>query len=124
MEMILDKIAEVACERPRKPVITHYYSRNYYDTRGIRTRCDEAWKNISEIIPAGDRLKISNQTIQECWNEESEEFKAEVKAKVDAEYAQAMKEFKMSQVARPCSLDEYVKYDFTVAFIFLKLTIS
>jgi hypothetical protein len=95
-------------DRPRKIVVIHYYSKFYYDARGIRKRVEADWKAVEMIHPSTDRLKIQNRSILDCWNEETVGFQEEVKAAAAAQDATDMETYERGLYVKPDTINDYV----------------
>ncbi|KAJ7253005.1 hypothetical protein B0H12DRAFT_1071523 [Mycena haematopus] len=94
---------------PRKQAIQHYYSLRWYDQR-IKP-CVEAQLVLlrtcakftgEEVHP----INVQNEVTHECWEEESEEFKAEMVRQRDREHEITMKAWRESAADSPSRTPE------------------
>ncbi|KAJ7129819.1 hypothetical protein C8R43DRAFT_1134082 [Mycena crocata] len=73
---------------PSRARVTHFYSRRYYNER-IKSRFMARWAALSKSRSPPAPITVQNAVIKEAWEGETEPFKAEVKAALEAEYAAA-----------------------------------
>ncbi|KAJ6570300.1 hypothetical protein DFH09DRAFT_1313492 [Mycena vulgaris] len=100
---LLSGALDMAVGCPTRSQPTHFFSRKFYEER-IKGRFESAWalevertKNLGEEPPA--EIKIRNEVTKEVWEEETEDFWAEVLAAVDTEHRAAVKAWEMTWVA-------------------------
>ncbi|KAJ7023217.1 hypothetical protein C8F04DRAFT_1193678 [Mycena alexandri] len=92
---------------PRKPQEIHFYSRKYYDER-VKARFERTWKVEVERAEALGQssedlkeIKVRNRVTKEVFEEESEDFRAELKLAVEAEHKAAIRAWELTRVETP-----------------------
>jgi hypothetical protein len=109
VDQILKTIVD-ARDRPQKPTILQYYSKLYYTSCGIRERVSKAWAAVAHSLPESKRIRVTNETTAECWAEESEAFKTELKQQAVEQYKLDMELYKCRKVSQPNSVQEFSTY--------------
>ncbi|KAJ7736639.1 hypothetical protein B0H16DRAFT_1730686 [Mycena metata] len=90
---------------PRKPQPLHLYSRKYYDER-VKPRFEKAWGievARAEALEqdAEHQIKIRNKVTREVFEEETEEFQAELRLAVETEHAAAVRAWELTRAESP-----------------------
>jgi hypothetical protein len=111
-------------DKPRLGQVEHYYSRVYYESR-VSAEVDAAIAAEQRKPPECRKKAVSiRQAItRQCWNNESPEFRAEVKRARDAEFAQKMDNYNAVVGGMDGNSLDYVTRMRYVAIYFLFTTI-
>ncbi|KAJ7433026.1 hypothetical protein B0H11DRAFT_2377168 [Mycena galericulata] len=96
--------------RPQKPQVQHFYSRLHYKTR-VKERAEaelEVEKKRCEDLElkAPEPVKVRGDVTREVWEEESEEFKKEVRLALEKEHTQAVRAWEMGRAEEPSQTKE------------------
>ena len=117
---LISQITDAAVQKPVKDRILIAYQREYYEDR-IRTTYDvllsqaqDEWKTA---VASGDTTEhkeptpvaIRTKAAKTVWEQETQEFRDEFQARVDAEYKQAMESF-LNRHQTPSTAEEYHRY--------------
>ncbi|KAK7056150.1 hypothetical protein R3P38DRAFT_3170826 [Favolaschia claudopus] len=81
---VFDK-PQLAPPVPTKPRLEHYYSQRFYHER-VKHRVTARWEAVSRLPNPPKEITVRNLVTKECWEAESDEFKAEVKQALEKEY--------------------------------------
>ncbi|KAJ7184062.1 hypothetical protein C8R46DRAFT_1208293 [Mycena filopes] len=85
---------------PRRAQPIHFYSRRYYDER-VKARFEARWKiemqrSIDLEMPVPEAIKIRNEVTAAVFEEETEEFRAELLLAVEAEHVSAVRAWELT----------------------------
>jgi lipocalin len=94
---------------PRKPSIVHFYSGRWYESR-IKRRVKERLATVRKRATyTGQKvhtITVQNEVTQECWDDETEEFKAEMVRQRDVEHEITLKAWRESAADSPSRTPE------------------
>lgn len=98
---------------PRRPTLQHYYSTKWYSTR-IKERFKERMEKMKRATFSGEdvhAVMIRNEVTQECWEDESEQFRMETERQRDKEHEIKLKAWRESGADCPSRTpEEYSTY--------------
>jgi hypothetical protein len=90
---------------PRRPQMLHFYSSKCYETR-VKPRVEQRTKDLEkrasytgEKLPAA--ITLQNDVTKECWEEESDDFKAEMSRRREREFLITSKAWQESAADGP-----------------------
>ncbi|KAJ7430015.1 hypothetical protein B0H11DRAFT_2264458 [Mycena galericulata] len=97
--------------RPRRAQPLHYYSRLFYEDR-VKARFEAAF--AAEVQRAKDleleeepkELPIRNEITKQVFSEETEQFQAELKLGIEAEYVAAVRAWELTRAETPTKTPE------------------
>lgn len=97
--------------RPRRQNPINLYSSLYYKGGPMQFEFQEIWNDAKATVPNSERLSMCRDFITRKWNEESEEFRANIAAQAEASYQEALSAFKSHGKAHhESSAEEYHRY--------------
>ncbi|KAJ7813176.1 hypothetical protein B0H13DRAFT_2382726 [Mycena leptocephala] len=103
---IFDK-PELDPPQPVKTRTLHYYSHRFYEER-IKPRLVAHWAAVQRLPNLPAIVTLWNKVTRECWEAESDEFKAEVLAAREAEHQLAMDAYSSAvSTETPTTPEEY-----------------
>lgn len=86
-KQLFDK-PELEPPAPTRPRVIHFYSRRYYEAR-IKSRFEARWAAASKLSKPPAQITVHNVVTREAWAAETEPFKLEVEAALEAEHKAA-----------------------------------
>ncbi|KAK6992520.1 hypothetical protein R3P38DRAFT_3225587 [Favolaschia claudopus] len=103
---VFDK-PELAPPAPVKPRILWFYSHRFYNER-VKDHVTARWAAVSRLPDAPKEITVRNAVTKECWERESESFKAEVREALEKEYEAAKAAHAIATAAEaPKTAEEY-----------------
>lgn len=91
---LFDK-AELDPPAPVKPRILHFYSRRFYHER-VKGRVTARWQTASQLSSPPKVIALRNMVTKECWQGETDAFKAEVEAALENEHKAAVEAYSVA----------------------------
>ncbi|KAJ6477687.1 hypothetical protein C8R45DRAFT_934345 [Mycena sanguinolenta] len=92
--------------RPRRKAAIQVYSKLHYASR-IKPGFDASWEKSKEALPASMRVSMSQDFVRTCWEEEDEDFRADIEKKAEEMHQAALQEWKASRKIPEGSAEEY-----------------
>jgi hypothetical protein len=95
---------------PKRPQAIHYYSRNWYDER-VKARFEATWELEKQRakdlgIETPSEIKLRNEVTRDAFQEETDEFQAELRVGMEAEYVAAVRAWELTRADTPAKTPE------------------
>lgn len=110
IQELFNQMAEKGPKKPRRPRITHIYSRDYFDIK-IKATFEVLWaqEQKRELKPGElpvKRLDYSNKVTAQHWQAESADFKAWLEKVRDVEHREALEKWEAQIKKKADALQE------------------